>query len=239
MDRRGFLVAGGATIAGLSGCLGVVAEGNFDVGMTSNAFVPRESIAVPDHAPDWVPRGVPTHRATVGERVVWENTGSRNHTVTAATSVHGTAEDILGIEHVHGERRAGHDDAGGHDGTGQTATPTDDGHDTHSHSTEPTTTTDGGHDDHDHSHGHTTTAAGPSATANSEYRLPAEGTFFASGGFESEVAAVRSFVERLGGGGPILPGEQFVHTFEVPGWYHYYCIPHLAAGMVATVHVEA
>ncbi|AWB27465.1 plastocyanin/azurin family copper-binding protein [Halococcoides cellulosivorans] len=231
MDRRGFLAAGAASLAGLSGCLGVIAEDAFDVGMTSNAFVPRESIAVPDHAPDWVPRGVPTHRATVGDPVVWENTGSRNHTVTAATPAHSTVEEMLDIEHTHGSGGHSGDE---HHGEPTTTTESHDDHD-HSHDAEPTTTTDS-HEDHDHAHDSEPSGAG--AADSAPYRLPTGAAFFASGGFDDEVNAVRSFVEELGGGGAISPGEQFVHTFEVPGWYHYYCIPHLAAGMVATVYVE-
>jgi plastocyanin len=33
-------------------------------------------------------------------------------------------------------------------------------------------------------------------------------------------------------------GEEFQHTFEVPGEYTYFCIPHEAAGMVAGLTVE-
>lgn len=34
-------------------------------------------------------------------------------------------------------------------------------------------------------------------------------------------------------------GHEYVHTFEVPGKYHYWCQPHKAMGMVADVVVEA
>lgn len=38
--------------------------------------------------------------------------------------------------------------------------------------------------------------------------------------------------------GDLAPGEVFQHTFDTPGEYRYFCIPHEAAGMVATVIVE-
>jgi plastocyanin len=38
--------------------------------------------------------------------------------------------------------------------------------------------------------------------------------------------------------GNIAPGEVFQHTFEVPGAYVYFCIPHEAAGMVGKIIVE-
>jgi len=37
--------------------------------------------------------------------------------------------------------------------------------------------------------------------------------------------------------GILLPGDSFSHTFTVAGTYRYFCIPHLAAGMVGTVEV--
>ncbi len=38
--------------------------------------------------------------------------------------------------------------------------------------------------------------------------------------------------------GDIEPGETFRHTFEVPGEYRYFCIPHEISGMKAKVMVE-
>ncbi|MFB6081287.1 MAG: plastocyanin/azurin family copper-binding protein [Halanaeroarchaeum sp.] len=179
MDRREFLAAGVATLGtAVAGCLG--REGlTYDVAMVSDAFVPGSTASVPATAPKWVPRGVPTVRIQAGETVVWENTGSRIHTVTAATRDHGRALSILG-------------------------SPTADG---------------GG--DHE------------------EYlpRLPDGAAFFASGRFRDEVSAVENFVAELNGGGAIPPGEQYRHRFSVPGWYHYYCIPHEPAGMMGNVHV--
>jgi plastocyanin len=66
--RREFLAAAGATgAAALAGCtaLGDAGERSFDVGMTAVAFDPV------------------TVRTTTGGTVVWRNTSSRGHTVTA------------------------------------------------------------------------------------------------------------------------------------------------------------
>jgi len=38
--------------------------------------------------------------------------------------------------------------------------------------------------------------------------------------------------------GDMPPGATFRHTFEVPGEYVYFCIPHEAAGMVGRVNVR-
>jgi plastocyanin len=37
--------------------------------------------------------------------------------------------------------------------------------------------------------------------------------------------------------GNIDPGQTFQHTFDAPGTYKYFCTPHEAAGMVATIIV--
>ncbi|MGM0590769.1 MAG: halocyanin, partial [Halobacteriota archaeon] len=70
MNRRRFLATlGTAGVAGLAGCtaLGTSDDGgdDFDIGMTAVAFTPQ------------------THTVSVGEAVVWKNTSSRAHTVTA------------------------------------------------------------------------------------------------------------------------------------------------------------
>ncbi|WP_396613017.1 plastocyanin/azurin family copper-binding protein [Haloferax sp. S1W] len=69
--RREFLaVAGSAATAGLAGCAtSLASDGDFDVGMTAVAFDP------------------PTVTIEVGDEVVWRNTSSRGHTVTAYESV--------------------------------------------------------------------------------------------------------------------------------------------------------
>jgi plastocyanin len=57
--------------------------------------------------------------------------------------------------------------------------------------------------------------------------------YFASGGFESERAARNRVTEGL-----IAPGENYEHTFEEPGTYGYFCIPHEGSGMVGIVRVK-
>ena len=67
MERRRYLAGVGTTVAlSLGGCLGLSSgKENFDVGMSPASFNPPE-ITV-----------------SVGEEVVWENTSSRAHTITA------------------------------------------------------------------------------------------------------------------------------------------------------------
>jgi len=67
--------------------------------------------------------------------------------------------------------------------------------------------------------------------------MPEDADYFASGGFENEKAALDSFEKYVGGGGAIAPSETYTHVFDTSGWYHYYCIPHLPAGMVGNVKV--
>jgi plastocyanin len=66
VPRRSFLAAVGSTAtAGLTGCLGLFEREPFDIGMTATAFNP------------------PTFSVPVGTTVVWKNTSTRGHTVTA------------------------------------------------------------------------------------------------------------------------------------------------------------
>jgi len=70
MKRRAYLAAvGSATAAGLSGCtvlgFGSDGGGDYDIGMSANAFRPD------------------TYEVSVGDTVVWQNTSSRGHSVTA------------------------------------------------------------------------------------------------------------------------------------------------------------
>jgi len=75
MQRRAFLAAGAGAAATLAGCVGPsLSDSEYDIGMQSNAFVPDPAVEGTD---------VPTFEAAVGDTVVWANTGSRNHTVTA------------------------------------------------------------------------------------------------------------------------------------------------------------
>ncbi|MFB6091611.1 MAG: plastocyanin/azurin family copper-binding protein [Haloquadratum sp.] len=136
VTRRGVLAGASAVaVSGLAGCASGRAERDFDVGMTAVAFDP------------------PDVTISTGETVVWRNTSSRGHTVTA--------------------------------------------YDT---------------------------------------QIPADAEFFASGGYDSTEAARKAFRRELGG--IIESGETWSHTFEVPGTYAYFCIPHEQAGMLGTVVVE-
>jgi plastocyanin len=65
--------------------------------------------------------------------------------------------------------------------------------------------------------------------------IPAEAAYFATGGYDSEMAAREAWD---GMSGSITTGERYTHTFEVPGTYSYFCIPHERAGMVGQVVVE-
>jgi plastocyanin len=71
-----------------------------------------------------------------------------------------------------------------------------------------------------------------------ESGVPDGADYFASGGFDSESAAREAWKQSLQGGGNIEPGETYAVTFDVPGRYHYFCIPHEGAGMVGKVIVE-
>lgn len=131
MNRRAFLTASVGVAVGLAGCVGSSREQpDYDIGMSSSDFLPKE---------EFEPR--------VGEPVVWRNTGSRTHTVTAYQS-----------------------------------------------------------------------------------RIPDAATYFASGGFDGEGAAREAW--NANGGGGIVSGETYKRTFEVPGTYNYFCIPHEPTGMV-------
>jgi plastocyanin len=67
--RRQYLVAlGGTALSGLAGCGGLgggSAEGSYDIGMSAQRFLPAKYEVAP------------------GTTLVWKNTGSRPHTVTA------------------------------------------------------------------------------------------------------------------------------------------------------------
>lgn len=66
-----------------------------------------------------------------------------------------------------------------------------------------------------------------------EEEIPTDAAYFASGGFESEQAAQKHMRDGL-----LDPDESYSHTFEVPGTYEYYCIPHESGGMDGTVRVK-
>ncbi|MEF8851271.1 MAG: plastocyanin/azurin family copper-binding protein [Haloarculaceae archaeon] len=75
--------------------------------------------------------------------------------------------------------------------------------------------------------GHTVTAY--------EGAIPEGAEYFATGGFDSQSAAEDGWTGGLEG--RLSSGQTFEHTFEVPGDYGYYCIPHEPSGMVGTVTV--
>ncbi|WP_248516135.1 cupredoxin domain-containing protein [Salinarchaeum laminariae] len=135
MHRRAYLASVGGAIAATSGCFGLF-EGDYDVGMSPTDFEPQ------------------TLTVEAGTEVVWKNTSSRGHTVTAY-----------------------------------------------------------------------------------ENAIPADAAYFATGGFESQAAA-RDAWNTLGEDGIIGPGQTFSYTFEIPGRYEYFCIPHESEKMFGSVVVE-
>lgn len=141
MHRRRFLRRVGVTglgtgaTAALAGCAGVGGDPGYDVGMVASGYRPAELTVA------------------VGDTVVWENTSSRTHTVTAY---------------------------------------------------------EGG--------------------------IPDAAEYFASGGYDNEVAAREAWSSDFGGA--LETGDRFSHTFEIAGRYDYVCIPHETGGMYATVLVE-
>lgn len=66
-----------------------------------------------------------------------------------------------------------------------------------------------------------------------EDRIPDAADYFASGGFETERAARNDI-----SGGLLEPGDSYRETFDTPGSYEYYCIPHESGGMAAELVVE-
>lgn len=137
MNRRAFLATGvGAVTVATAGCgaRGSERSGEYDVGMTAVAFEPATLTVAP------------------GDTVVWKNTSSHAHTVTAYQA-----------------------------------------------------------------------------------EIPAEADYFATGGFDSQSAAEDGWLD--GTRGALYEGDTFEHTFETPGEYNYFCIPHEASGMLGFVEV--
>jgi plastocyanin len=75
------------------------------------------------------------------------------------------------------------------------------------------------------------TAEGHTVTAY-EDDLPEGADYFASGGATSESAARDDLADGL-----IAEGESFSVTFDRPGTYRYFCIPHESSGMKGTIVV--
>lgn len=104
MHRRAFLATGAAALSG--GCLGVLAgDDDYDIGMASQAFEPE------------------TIEVSVGTEVVWRNTNSRAHTVTAYESALPEGADFFatgGFESEDAAREAWRDDGSGNIYGGET-----------------------------------------------------------------------------------------------------------------------
>jgi len=66
--------------------------------------------------------------------------------------------------------------------------------------------------------------------------IPDGADFFDSGEHESEEDARQGWAEERAG--RIGVRETYEHTFEVPGRYEYFCIPHERGGMVGTIVVS-
>jgi plastocyanin len=78
---------------------------------------------------------------------------------------------------------------------------------------------------------------GHSVTAY-EDEIPDGADYFASGGFDTEQAARDAYAPGDTDAGDVPEGESYEHTFETAGTYEYFCIPHVASGMVGTIQVE-
>jgi plastocyanin len=65
--------------------------------------------------------------------------------------------------------------------------------------------------------------------------IPEDASYFASGGFDSQDAAVDGYQSDTEGN--VEAGESYEYTFETTGTYEYYCIPHEMNGMVGFVKV--
>ncbi|MFC6952419.1 DUF5059 domain-containing protein [Halorubellus litoreus] len=65
--------------------------------------------------------------------------------------------------------------------------------------------------------------------------IPSDAEYWASGGFASQEKAETGWEN---GTGAVASGQSYLHTFETTGTHEYYCIPHAAAGMEATIVVE-
>jgi len=66
-----------------------------------------------------------------------------------------------------------------------------------------------------------------------EDEIPEDAEFFDAGDHESEQAARDD-----SGTGLLRKGDTYSYTFEVPGVYEYFCIPHERSEMVGTIVVE-
>jgi plastocyanin len=74
----------------------------------------------------------------------------------------------------------------------------------------------------------------PHTASAYEQSLPEGAAYFASGGYESEQAVRQSTSSR----GFLERGEAYSHTFDIPGTYRYFCLPHEENRMIGRVVVE-
>lgn len=82
-----------------------------------------------------------------------------------------------------------------------------------------------------------TSSSGHTVTAY-ENAIPEDAAFFASGEFETEAAARDAWSSGAANDGVKGAGETYSYTFEVPGRYDYFCVPHESQGMVGAIVVE-
>ena len=79
------------------------------------------------------------------------------------------------------------------------------------------------------------TGYSPHTVTAYEDETPVGSTYFASGGFTSESAARNGAST---GDGVLDGGDEYEHTFDMPGTYAYFCIPHEQAEMTGVITVE-
>lgn len=80
--------------------------------------------------------------------------------------------------------------------------------------------------------GETVTFANESDEAHTVTAVDGVPSYFSSGGFESEEEARDNVGEAL-----VAPGDSYEVTFDEPGTYEYFCIPHQRE-MTGTIEVE-
>ena len=100
MQRRAFLaVLGSGSLAGLAGCTAIAdLTEDHDIGMSAHEFLPD------------------SHTIELGDTMIWENTGSRAHTVTAYDGGQPEGADFFAtgeFENEHEARTAWHEDRAG------------------------------------------------------------------------------------------------------------------------------
>ncbi|MDS0474331.1 plastocyanin/azurin family copper-binding protein [Natrinema sp. 1APR25-10V2] len=79
-----------------------------------------------------------------------------------------------------------------------------------------------------------TSEADHTVTAYGEL-IPDDAAYFASGGFEDQDSAYNAWHGERGG--RLGSRETYEHTFDVPGTYEYFCIPHERGNMTGEIVV--